>query len=379
MKVALIGLGTVGRGAYDILKARNDVLKETVGAIDIAYIVVTERSKERLSRELEETVVTSSDYDRVLDEVDLVVEATGAIDIAYDYMKRALEKGIGVVTANKAAVSAYYKELTELAEKHRVPFLFEAAVGGGIPVLTPLRALCLQNDIGSIRGILNGTCNYLINAMFKDGADYDETLALCQELGYAEQDPTDDVEGYDTRRKLHILIEMAYGHIDGEAIPTKGIAQLTGPVVSYLKEHRKKVKLVASAKPVEGGIEAVVEPVVLDESDELALLPDAINEVDIEGSWVGDVAFRGPGAGKEPTGNAVVSDIVSVLSNGALPLLSRGDVALKPVFGRYLVAEALEGDFVETVDGDFTLTREMERDELLKHVDAETFFARIDA
>lgn len=379
MKLALIGFGTVGRGAYDILKARKDILKDTVGELEIAYIVASDRSAERLGKELTEKVVTAKDYDTVLEEVDIVAEATGAMDMAYDYMKRALEAGVAVVTANKAAVSAHFEELHGIAEEKDVPFLFEAAVGGGIPVLTPLRSLCLENEIEEVQGILNGTCNYLINAMFKEGAEYDATLSLCQKLGYAEQDPTDDVEGFDTRRKLHLLIEMAFGHVDGDAIPTRGIAQLNGDIVSFLKEKGQKVKLVASARPVEEGIEAVVEPVILDGADSLAILPDAINQVNVAGSFVGDLAFTGPGAGKEPTGNAVVADIISAATKNAMPLLKRGAKALAPVNGRYLVEGKLPADVTEREEGGFTLTKEIQRDALLELIDKDIFFARIES
>lgn len=379
MKLALIGFGTVGRGAYDILKARKDILKDTVGELEIAYIVASDRSAERLGKELTEKVVTAKDYDTVLEEVDIVAEATGAMDMAYDYMKRALEAGVAVVTANKAAVSAHFEELHGIAEEKDVPFLFEAAVGGGIPVLTPLRSLCLENEIEEVQGILNGTCNYLINAMFKEGAEYDATLSLCQKLGYAEQDPTDDVEGFDTRRKLHLLIEMAFGHVDGDAIPTRGIAQLNGDIVSFLKEKGQKVKLVASARPVEEGIEAVVEPVILDGADSLAILPDAINQVNVAGSFVGDLAFTGPGAGKEPTGNAVVADIISAATKNAMPLLKRGAKALAPVNGRYLVEGKLPADVTEREEGGFTLTKEIQRDALLELIDKGIFFARIES
>lgn len=379
MKLALIGFGTVGRGAYDILKARKDILKDTVGELEIAYIVASDRSAERLGKELTEKVVTAKDYDTVLEEVDIVAEATGAMDMAYDYMKRALEAGVAVVTANKAAVSAHFEELHRIAEEKDVPFLFEAAVGGGIPVLTPLRSLCLENEIEEVQGILNGTCNYLINAMFKEGAEYDATLSLCQKLGYAEQDPTDDVEGFDTRRKLHLLIEMAFGHVDGDAIPTRGIAQLNGDIVSFLKEKGQKVKLVASARPVEEGIEAVVEPVILDGADSLAILPDAINQVNVAGSFVGDLAFTGPGAGKEPTGNAVVADIISAATKNAMPLLKRGAKALASVKGRYLVEGKLPTDVTEREEGGFTLTKEIQRDALLELIDKDIFFARIES
>lgn len=379
MKLALIGFGTVGRGAYDILKARKDILKDTVGELEIAYIVASDRSAERLGKELTEKVVTAKDYDTVLEEVDIVAEATGAMDMAYDYMKRALEAGVAVVTANKAAVSAHFEELHGIAEEKDVPFLFEAAVGGGIPVLTPLRSLCLENEIEEVQGILNGTCNYLINAMFKEGAEYDATLSLCQKLGYAEQDPTDDVEGFDTRRKLHLLIEMAFGHVDGDAIPTRGIAQLNGDIVSFLKEKGQKVKLVASARPVEEGIEAVVEPVILDGADSLAILPDAINQVNVTGSFVGDLAFTGPGAGKEPTGNAVVADIISAATKNAMPLLKRGAKALAPVKGRYLVEGKLPADVTERGEGGFTLTKEIQRDALLELIGKDIFFARIES
>lgn len=378
MKIAIIGFGTVGRGAYDILKDRKEILAQYTEPIEISYIVVTERSKARLAEQFGDTVVTGADYDRVLDEVDLIAEATGDTESAFDYMKRALEKKIAVVTANKAAVSAHYRELVELAEKNDTPFLCEAAVGGGIPVLTPLRGLALQNEIRGVRGILNGTCNYLLNAMYDDGADYAEVLAQCQEMGYAEQDPTDDVEGFDTRRKLHILIEMAMGAIDGDAIPTRGIAEIDGDIVGYLKARNKKIKLVASATKTARGIEAVVEPLIVDADSALGVLPLAINQVQVKGHWVGDVAFTGPGAGKEPTGNAVVADIVTAATKSDLPLLRRESLPLAGVRGRYFVAYPLEGDIVDRIDDGYAITKEIKRERLSELLPDTAFFARIE-
>lgn len=381
MKVALIGFGTVGRGAYDIIQNRKKQIETAIGEeMEVSYVVVRESRVKDFEDQLEEGVVTS-EYDLVLEKVDAIVEATGAHEAGFVYMKKALQKGVAVVTANKAVVSAYFEELQALSKENNTPFLFEAAVGGGIPVLTPLRQLLVTNEVSSIHGILNGTCNYLLNKMFLDGADYNETLKLCQDLGYAEKDPTDDVEGFDTMRKLRILTTMAMGEIHENQVLLRGISQINKEIVNYAKERKMKIKLVASAKREQDKISAVVEPVLMAENHPLSALPLAINAVRLEGNWVGDIAFEGPGAGKEPTGNAIVADLLDVKKYGGYSIekqeaLKDGNDSFK---GKYLVYKSeLPSQYIEEKVGNFIETKEILRKDLLDLIKEEAFFARIE-
>lgn len=380
MKVAIIGFGTVGRGAYDIILDRKAQIREALDQeIEVSHIVVRPSKVDQVNKELGRDLATS-DYDMVLDQVDAVVEVTGAHEAGYDYMRRALEKKVAVVTANKAVVSAYYEDLQALAQANKTPFLFEAAVGGGIPVLTPLRQILLTNEVSSIYGILNGTCNYLLNKMFLDDADYGETLKLCQDLGYAEKDPTDDVEGFDTMRKLRILTTMAMGQIQEDQILLRGISQISKDVVAYCKENGLKIKLVAMAQKEGDKVAALVEPLLLPQSHPLAVLPNAINTVRLSASWVGDLAFEGPGAGREATGNAIVADLIDACKFGGYSLQAKPALKVdgSNFKARYLVHKAdLPEEWVQARTGDFVETKEVLRKDLLEKIDKDAFFARI--
>ena len=381
MKVALIGFGTVGRGAFDIIQDRQKQIKEAIGEeMELAYIVVRQARVDEINNELGLTIATS-DYDMVLEKVDAVVEVTGAHEAGFQYMKKALENKVAVVTANKAVVSGYFEELEELSQANQVPFLYEAAVGGGIPVLTPLRHLLITNEVSSIYGILNGTCNYLLNKMFADDADYDETLKLCQDLGYAEKDPTDDVEAFDTMRKLRILTTMSMGKITEEQILTRGISQINKEVVAYAKENQLKIKLVAMARKEGDKVSAIVEPLILSENHPLAALPLAINTVRLSGNWVGDLAFEGPGAGKEPTGNAIVADLIDSKKYGGYSLPKKDSLTVENenFKARYLVHnEDLPEEWIENKVGNFVETKEILRKDLIEKINKDSFFARIE-
>lgn len=382
MKVALLGLGTVGRGAYDIILDREKEIELALGEpLEISHILCR---KERMAKGYKGVPMEllTDDYNEIIDgKVDVVVEVTGQMELAFEYMKKALENGIAVVTANKAVISAYYEELMAIAEKTETPLLFEAAVGGGIPVLTPLRQLLVTNEVSSISGILNGTCNYLLNKMFNDGAPYDETLKLCQDLGYAEQDPTDDVEGFDTMRKLRILTTMAIGRIKEEDILLRGISAIGNEDIQWCKDNNKKVKLIAKSGIVDGGLVSVVEPVILEATNSLAALPEAINAVHIVGDSVGEVEFQGPGAGKEPTGNAIVADILDVLSGSGYALQPKAELPVnndtfKAIY--YVRGAELPEDLISEKTGDIQITKEVLRSEVFKYINEETFVARIE-
>ncbi|MDO5714193.1 MAG: homoserine dehydrogenase [Tissierellia bacterium] len=315
-KVGLLGYGTVGKGAYKILQERKEEIKTWVGE-DVEVGKVLMLPEEAENTDLPKDIV-STDFDEILmdESIDLVVEVTGAKKAGYEFMKKALECGKHVVTANKAVVSAHYGELVNLSLKNNVAFLFEAAVGGGIPVITPLKTQVILNDIHKIHGILNGTCNYLLWDMFKNNKDYESTLKKCQELGYAEADPTDDVGGFDTQRKLKILTSMVLGaDVPEDNVYVEGLQNISGVDVQVLKDKEMTVKLLGTSEISKDSYTAMVEPTILSKDAFLGQIPEAINSVEIHGNFVGRLQFVGAGAGMDPTGNAIVNDIIDAFSN----------------------------------------------------------------
>lgn len=315
-KVGLLGYGTVGKGAYKILQERKEEIKTWVGE-DVEVGKVLMLPEEAENTDLPKDIV-STDFDEILmdESIDLVVEVTGAKKAGYEFMKKALECGKHVVTANKAVVSAHYGELVNLSLKNNVAFLFEAAVGGGIPVITPLKTQVILNDIHKIHGILNGTCNYLLWDMFKNNKDYESTLKKCQELGYAEADPTDDVGGFDTQRKLKILTSMVLGaDVPEDNVYVEGLQNISGVDVQVLKDKNMTVKLLGTSEISKDSYTAMVEPTILSKDAFLGQIPEAINSVEIHGNFVGRLQFVGAGAGMDPTGNAIVNDIIDAFSN----------------------------------------------------------------
>ncbi len=251
--------------------------------------------------------------------IDIVVEVTGDVELSYKLIKRAMENGKHVVTANKAVVSAYFEELSYLAEKNEVYFLYEASVGGGIPVLKPLKDQIQFNSIKKVQGILNGTCNFILTKMSDEGLDYDEVLKEAQELGYAEADPAADVEGLDTMRKLRILSSLALGaSITEDDIVYSGIDKITALDIELLAKKNRRVKLIGEALRLEDKYTAVVWPKAVSEASPLKNVDGAFNSVLIEGDISNTLNFYGPGAGMYPTANAVWTDIIDcVLENGS--------------------------------------------------------------
>ncbi len=225
-----------------------------------------------------------------------------------------MKSGKHVVTANKAVVSKYFEELSSLAAEKNLAFIYEASVGGGIPVLKPLREQLSLNEISEVQGILNGTCNYILTRMVNEGKGYDEILKIAQELGYAEADPTADVEGYDTQRKLRILATLSLqGKITEEDILLDGISSITSLDIDHIKNMDATVKLIAEASAYEDGFTAVVQPTIVKNSNYFANVNMAFNSVAFKGDNVGELKFYGPGAGKLPTANAVLSDVLDIV------------------------------------------------------------------
>ncbi len=310
LNVGILGLGTVGGGTYDILVKNHDLIEKRTG-VSVEVVKILDLRKRP---GVDESLFTT-DPDEVLGnpEIDLVVETLGGIQPASSFMVQAMKNGKHVVTANKAAVAATYGELQKTAAENGVKFLFEASVGGGIPVLTAIQNALSGNNFLEVMGIVNGTTNYILTKMTEDGADYAEVLKDAQAKGFAEADPTADVEGIDVANKLCILIALLFDQYIAPAdIPTTGISKITGKDIAAAKAEGCKIKLIAHAKVEDGKVTATVAPERIPENHPLAGVSNEFNAVYITGDMVDEVMFYGKGAGALPTGSAIVGDIISV-------------------------------------------------------------------
>lgn len=313
MKVAIMGFGVVGSGVGEILlKNAKSIAKKTGEKIEVGHILDLRDFPDS------EFKCFTKDFNDILNdaEVETVAEVMGGVTPAYDFTKRLLSAGKNVVTSNKELVATHGTELFEIARKNGVNYMFEASVGGGIPVIKPLVSCLAANEITEISGILNGTTNYILTQMIKNGRSFDEALRGAQENGYAEKNPSADVDGIDTCRKIAILGSLAFGkYVDCTRIKTRGISGVTLEDVKYAGRLGCVIKLIGYARRENGGVYALVAPMLLPKSDPLAGIDDVFNGVKINGSFVGDVMFYGRGAGKLPTASAVVADIIDTLEN----------------------------------------------------------------
>lgn len=357
INIGLLGLGTVGQGVVNILSKKRDELEMVLNdEILIKRILVKDLEKKR-DIEVESEKLTLDPLSITEDEtIDIVVEVTGDVELSYKLIKRAMENGKHVVTANKAVISAYFEELSYLAEKNEVYFLYEASVGGGIPVLKPLKDQIQFNSIERVQGILNGTCNFILTKMSNEGLDYGEVLKEAQELGYAEADPTADVEGLDTMRKLRILSSLALGaSITEDDIVYSGIDKITSLDIELLAKKNRRVKLIGEAIKSENIYTAVVWPKAVSESSPLKNVDGAFNSVLIKGDLSDTLNFYGPGAGMYPTANAIWTDIIDcVLGNGSKssPLKNNKLHKDKHIFSRFYlrVSDYKAQDWVDFSD-----------------------------
>ena len=309
IKVAILGYGTVGSGVFEILKQNSEVITGKAGQdVDIKYVLDL---RDFPGDPCESVLV--HDYNIILNdpEVEIVIEVMGGLKPAYDFVKAALEAGKSVCTSNKELVAKYGAELVSIAQQHNRNFLFEAAVGGGIPIIRPLNMHITADKIQEITGILNGTTNYILTKMDREGADFDSVLKQAQDLGYAERNPEADVEGFDAVRKIAILASLAYGEtVDFEEIYTEGITKISAEDFKYAKKMGRSIKLLAKCKNEEGKVVASVSPRLLAEDHPLFHVSDVVNGILVRGNMVGDLVFIGSGAGSLPTASAVVSDVV---------------------------------------------------------------------
>ena len=318
LKIGILGLGTVGCGTYEVLTRNAELIAKRAGCrLEIAAIATKTPGRKR-PIPINQNLV-SNDVATVLDnpEIEIVAELIGGVSPARDYVLRALKNGKSVVTANKELIAKHGPEIRAAADAANVDFLFEGSVAGGIPIIKPLRESLAGNDIGELMGILNGTTNFILSKMTQEGANYAEVLAEAQSLGYAEADPTSDVEGYDALYKLAILAGIAFDTpIELRDIYRDGITHLTAHDIEYATELGYVIKLIALAKRhANGELELRVHPTLLPEKHPLASVQGSFNAVFIRADAVGEVMFYGPGAGAGPTGSAVVGDLIEAAKN----------------------------------------------------------------
>lgn len=307
---AIMGHGVVGSGVAEILLGHNSLINQKIkDEIDVKYILDL-RDFDGLpysDKFIKDFEIIAND-----DEVKIVVEVMGGVNPAYDFVKRCLMAGKSVVTSNKELVAAKGAELLAVANEKNVNFLFEASVGGGIPILRPIAQCLAANEITEIKGILNGTTNYILNKMIVDNMDFDSALSLAQEMGFAEKNPAADIEGHDACRKVCILASLAFGkHVYPEQVKTEGITNITLTDVEYADSFDCAIKLIGSAKKLDNGkITATVKPMLVSRSHILSDVDGVFNAIMVTGDAVGDVMFYGKGAGKMPTASAVVADVI---------------------------------------------------------------------
>lgn len=314
IKFGLLGSGTVGTGVIRVLQENAREIEERIGApLELKKVLVRDLGKKR--PQLEGIAVTD-DIEEIIgdEEISIIVEVMGGIHPAREYMLRAMEAGKSVVTANKDVVAQFGKDMFEMAEKQDVDFLFEASVGGGIPIITPLKQCLTANKLTEVMGIVNGTTNYMLTKMAECGADYESVLKEAQEKGYAEANPSADVDGLDAARKAAILASLAFNtRIQLEDVSVEGITKITPMDIEYARELGYVVKLLAVGKDAgEKGVDVRVHPVFLPQEHPLASVRGVFNAIFVRGNAIGEAMFYGPGAGSLPTASAVVSDVIDV-------------------------------------------------------------------
>ena len=325
-KIALLGLGTVGMGVYKLVEERqkDEFYYKTGTRVEIKKILVRNLAKKR--PQLAPKVILTDQWSDILndEEIDIIVEVMGGIEPARSYILEALNAKKNVVTANKDLLAEHGKELLDTAKANKRDLLFEASVAGAIPIIRPLKQCLAGNNIDEIMGIVNGTTNYILTKMTSEGMDFAEALTKATELGYAEADPTADIEGYDAARKVAILASIAFhSRVVLDNVYVEGITAISAHDIRYATEAGYTMKLIGVAKNTKDGIEARVHPMLIPSSHPLAAVNDSFNAIFVHADAAGEVMFYGRGAGELPTASAVVGDIIDVTRNIAFNSLGR--------------------------------------------------------
>lgn len=319
LKVGLMGMGTVGYGVYKVMENQKDEFPDKLGCrMEIKKILVRENEIPAAKAKVRDGIEFVSSYEDIVNdpEIDIVVEVMGGIGFAKTCIMAALQAGKNVVSANKDLIAVHGRELLETAQANGVDFLYEASVAGAIPIIRPLKQCLAANNIEEVMGILNGTTNYILTKMSLEGMGFDEALKKAQELGYAEADPTADIEGLDAARKVAISASIAFhSKVVLDDVYVEGITKLTENDINYAKEMGYTVKLIGMARNDADGIEVRVHPMLIPNSHPLASVNDSFNAIFVHGDAVDDVMFYGRGAGEMPTASAVVGDVMDIARN----------------------------------------------------------------
>lgn len=310
IEIAILGHGVVGSGVVEVLSTHKDsILKRAQNEIDIKYILDLKEFPDSPFADR-----FTKNFDDIIqdDDVKIVVEVMGGLHPAFEFVKQCLEKGKSVVTSNKELVASKGAELLKIAKEKNVNFLFEASVGGGIPIIRPIHQCLAANDVIEIAGILNGTTNFILTKMIRDQMSFEDALALAQKLGYAERNPAADIEGDDACRKICILASLAFGkHVYPDQVHTEGITKVTLGDVEYAEAWGGVIKLIGRVKMMDDHrIQIIVCPMLIPRESQLANVDDVFNGIMVRGDATGDVVFYGKGAGKLPTASAVVADVI---------------------------------------------------------------------
>ena len=353
INIAVMGYGTVGSGVVEVINTNGARINQRIGEeLNIKYVL---DMKDFPEDPVQDKII--HDFETIVsdEEVQIVVEVMGGIEPAYTFVKRCLEAGKSVATSNKALVAKHGATLLSIAREREINFLFEASVGGGIPIIRALNSSLTADRIEEITGILNGTTNYMLTKMFYEGAQYDEVLKEAQDNGFAERNPEADVEGYDACRKIAILSSLISGHqVDFEDIYTEGITQITKEDMMYAKEMKMTIKLLASSKRDGDHLHAIVAPALLGNEHPLYSVNGVFNAVFVNGNMLGDAMFYGSGAGKLPTASAVVADVVDEakhLHRNIMTMWKNEKLELLPI-------EDTEKRFFVRISGDEKMRRE---------------------
>lgn len=315
VQAAVMGYGVVGSGVVEVLMQHQDsIARRTKEEIGIKYILdirdfPDSPFQDKFTKSFEDILND--------DEVKVVAEVMGGVHPAYEFTKQLLESGKSVVTSNKELVATMGAELLKIAREHNVNYLFEASVGGGVPIIRPLSQCLAANDVIEIAGILNGTTNFILTKMIRENMSFEDALAMAQQLGYAERNPAADIEGHDAGRKISILASLAYGkHVYPQYVHTEGITNITLADVAYAASWGGVIKLIGQVKRLEDDtLDITVEPMLIEKNSQLANVDDVFNGILVRGDATGDVVFYGKGAGKLPTASAVVADIIDCVKH----------------------------------------------------------------
>lgn len=322
MKTAILGYGNIGSGVAQVLRMNADCVARRAGEpLEVKYVLDL---REFPGDPMEKCVVHDLDIILKDPEVKIVVETMGGTKPAYDFVKACLEAGKHVATSNKELVAKHGAELMRIAEENHINFLFEASVGGGIPIIRPLNECITADEIDEITGILNGTTNFMLTKMAQEGMPYAEVLKQAQDLGYAERNPEADVEGHDACRKISILASLVYGRqVDSEEVYTEGITELSDRDMAYAAAMGRTVKLLGTARKRDGEVYVMVSPVMISQDHPLYSVNGVLNGILVNGGVIGDLMFYGAGAGKLPTASAVVADMVDAARNQQVTVMQR--------------------------------------------------------